>query len=112
VNFLSNFLTKKKKPVYGIATWTEGGKTTKCGIPWTYNNGMTVAVGDSSPFKCGQVLLISNKSTSQPKEILVMVVDEVKGYAPNKINLSKAAFEALGSPASVGIIEIDITPIS
>ncbi|MCA1031661.1 RlpA-like double-psi beta-barrel domain-containing protein [Bacillus timonensis] len=111
MNWLGNILTKKK-PMYGIATWTEGGKTTKCGMPWSYNNQMTVAVGAKSKFKCGQVLLVKNLSIEKPKELLVMVVDEVKEFAPTKINLHKEAFEALGSPASVGIIEVEITPIS
>ncbi|WP_052947378.1 hypothetical protein [Aneurinibacillus tyrosinisolvens] len=85
---------------------------TKCGIPWTYNNGMTAAVGESSPYKCNQVLKVKNISIPQPKEVFVVVVDEVKGFPPNKLNLHRDAFEALGSPASVGIIEIEITPVS
>jgi hypothetical protein len=92
-----------------MATWTEGGKTTKCGSSWSTNNYMTTSVGEDSPFKCGQVLLIRNMSTANPTEILVIVVDEVKGYAPNKLNLHK---KALGSNLDVGVIDIQITPIS
>ena len=102
---------KIRKTVQGLATWSTGGATTKCGIPWTYNEGMTTAVGDKSPYKCGQVLKVKNKSTQDQKEIMVVVVDQVKGFADNKLNLHKKAFEALGSSASVGIIEIEITPI-
>ena len=58
------------------------------------------------------MLLVKNISIDKPKEVLVIVVDEVKGYAPTKLNLHKKAFEALGSQASVGIIEVEFYPIS
>lgn len=109
---LSQIFKAKKKPIKGMATWTEGGQTTKCGLPWSTNNYMTAAVAKDSPYKCGQVLLIKNLSNAKPTELLVMVVDEVKGYAHNKINLHKKAFQALGSEPSVGVIDIEITPIS
>lgn len=103
-------LRPNKKPVQGLATWTDGGSTTKCGIPWSYNNYMTVAVGEGSPYKCGQVLKVKNVSNANPLEILVVVVDQVKGYPPNKLNLHRNAFNALGSSVSVGVIEVIITP--
>lgn len=105
----SNNISQKR--VRGQATWTEGGKTTKCGISWSYNNYITTAVGPNSPYKCGQTLKVSNISISTPKEIVVTVVDTVQGFPPNRLNLHKKAFEALGSPTSVGIIEIEITPM-
>lgn len=105
-------LIRRQKKVKGTAIWTKGGKVTKCNIPWTYNNSMTVAVGDNSPYKCGQALKIKNLSIPEPKEILVVVVDEVKGFPPNKLNLHEKAFEALGSSTGVGSIKIEITPIS
>jgi len=103
---------RNRKSVQGLATWTNGGTTTKCGIPWTYNNSMTVAVGENSPYKCGHIIKVKNLSTPEKKEIVVVVVDHVKGYPANKLNLNKKAFEALGSPTSVGMIEIEITPVS
>lgn len=109
---LGDIFKSKKKSVKGMATWTEGGQTTKCGLSWSTNNYMTVAVGKDSPYKCGQVLLIKNLSNSKPTELLVMVVDEVKGYANNKLNLHRKAFQALGSEPSIGIMDIEITPIS
>ncbi|WP_078410564.1 RlpA-like double-psi beta-barrel domain-containing protein [Priestia abyssalis] len=72
---------------------------------------MTAAVGEGSPYKCGQVLQIKNVSIPNPKEILVVVVDEVKGFPQNKLNLHEKAFEALGSKTSVGTIKIEITSV-
>lgn len=97
--------------VKGKATWTEGGKTTKCGTPWSVNNYMTTAVAVNSPYKCGQTLKVTNLSVATPEEITVTVVDTVEDFPLNYLNLHKRAFEALGSPASVGVINIEVTPV-
>lgn len=94
----------------GQATWTEGGPVTKCGIPWSENEYMTVAVGDNSPYQCGQTLKIRNLSLSGSRDILVTVVDHVSGYPPTRINLQRKAFEALGANPEQGVINIAITP--
>jgi hypothetical protein len=112
MRWLPRIFSSRPDPVSGIAIWTEGGRVTKCGKPWSYNNNLTVAVSDKSPYKCGQVLKVRNISIAQPKEIQVVVVDQVKGFPPYKINLSKTAFEALGSPSSTGVIEVEITPVT
>lgn len=32
----------RQQPIRGQATWTDGGQVTKCGIPWSDNEYMTV----------------------------------------------------------------------
>jgi hypothetical protein len=101
----------RQQSVRGQATWTDGGQITQCGIPWSDNQYMTVSVGTNAPYRCGQTLKIQNLSSPNQKEILVKVVDQVPGYPANKINLHRRAFLALGSDPSVGIIDIEITPL-
>ncbi|WP_018922840.1 RlpA-like double-psi beta-barrel domain-containing protein [Salsuginibacillus kocurii] len=96
--------------VQGQATWTEGGEVTKCGIPWSTDDYMTVAVGKDAPYRCGQELHITNLSTPQQEEIKVTVVDEVPGYEPNQISLHREAFEELGVSPDVGVIQVEIEP--
>jgi hypothetical protein len=100
----------RQQPVRGQATWTDGGQVTQCNIPWSHNEYMTVAVGTNTPYRCGQTLKIRNMSSASPKEILVEVVDQVQGYPPNKINLHRKAFLALGADPSLGVINIEIIP--
>lgn len=97
--------------IRGTATWTNGGPITKCGIPWSTNNYMTVAISPQSPYRCGQKLRIRNLSSQFPREIVVTVVDTVEGFPRNRINLHRRAFEALGAPTSIGLISVEITPI-
>ncbi|WBX81582.1 hypothetical protein PD280_07775 [Virgibacillus salarius] len=52
----------RQQPVSGQATWTDGGQITQCGIPWSDNLYMTAAVGENSPYQCGQTLKIRNLS--------------------------------------------------
>ncbi|WP_246206583.1 DUF3889 domain-containing protein [Virgibacillus ihumii] len=99
----------RQQTIQGQATWTEGGPVTKCGIPWSANQYMTVAVSPDAPFKCGQTLKISNPAIPQ-REIIVTVVDEVPGYPPNRINLHRLAFTALGANPSQGMINVLINP--
>lgn len=101
---------ERQQAVRGQATWTEGGPVTECGIPWSANDYMTVAVGANAPYRCGQTLKVRNLSTPEHKEIYVKVVDEVMGYPSNRINLHRRAFEALGSNLQVGVINIEISP--
>ncbi|MFC7064189.1 DUF3889 domain-containing protein [Halobacillus seohaensis] len=98
----------RQQPVQGQASWTEGGAVTQCGIPWSNNRYMTVAVGRNSPYQCGQTLKVTRPSTG--KSVLVMVVDQVPEYQANKINLHRRAFETLGASPDVGIINVEITP--
>lgn len=100
----------RQQPVRGQATWTKGGKVTKCGIPWSLNRYLTAAVGANSPYKCGQTLKIRNLTTPGSREIIVTVVDQVAGFPVNRINLHRRAFEALGANPSLGVINIDIIP--
>lgn len=99
---------EREKSVKGHATWSEGGKITKCSIPWSHNEFMTTAVGSNSPYKCGEVLLVKNLANN--KEIKVTVVDEIRGYPSNRISLHRKAFEALGANLDEGIINIEIMP--
>lgn len=99
---------ERLKAVKGHATWSEGGKITKCKIPWSHNDFMTTAVGSNSPYKCGEVLLVKNLANN--KEIRVTVVDEIRGYPTNRISVHRRAFEALGAKLDEGIINIEITP--
>ncbi|WP_079530032.1 DUF3889 domain-containing protein [Halobacillus hunanensis] len=98
----------RQQPVRGQATWTEGGQVTQCGIPWSENHYMTAAVGENSPYQCGQTLKIRNLASQ--REVLVTIVDKVPGYPPNKINLHRQAFQTLGGNLDAGVINIEITP--
>ncbi|MBP2078020.1 DUF3889 domain-containing protein [Oceanobacillus polygoni] len=100
----------RQQSVRGQATWTDGGQVTKCGMAWSDNAYMTAAVGETSPYTCGQTLKIRNISAPYGREIIVKVVDQVAGYPANRINLHRRAFEALGVNPSVGVINIEIIP--
>ncbi|WP_085522313.1 DUF3889 domain-containing protein [Tuberibacillus sp. Marseille-P3662] len=97
----------RQQPVRGQATWTEGGQVTACGIPWSDNHYMTVAVGENTSYQCGETLKVKNLSTQ--RDVLVTVVDRVQGYPANRINLHREAFEALGTSPDVGVINVEIT---
>ncbi len=101
----------RQQAVRGQATWTEGGPVTECGMPWSTNNFMTVAVGPGAPYQCGETIRVKNMSSPDHKEISVRVVDEVEGYPANRINLHRKAFEALGANLSEGIINVEIKPL-
>jgi hypothetical protein len=101
---------QRQQPVSGHATWTLGGQTTKCGIPWSENGYMTAAVGETSPYNCGQSLKIRHYTNLGPREVIVTIVDEVRGFPPNRINLHRRAFEALGARPEQGVIPIEIIP--
>lgn len=107
---MSPYYSTRQQHITGQATWTEGGSITKCGIPWSHNHFMTVAVGAHAPYHCGQTLKIRNLSVPGSKEILVTVVDQVEGYPANKINLHRKAFEALGATLDMGVINVEIIP--
>ncbi|WP_226037796.1 DUF3889 domain-containing protein [Aquibacillus saliphilus] len=96
----------RQQVIRGQATWTEGGQTTKCGIPWSENQYMTAAVGEDTPYQCGQTLKIRSLSTG--RELIVTIVDTVPGFPPNRINLHQKAFVALGANPDVGLINIEI----
>ncbi|MEC1720843.1 DUF3889 domain-containing protein [Schinkia azotoformans] len=100
----------RQRPIRGQATWTTGGQVTKCGIPWSKNEYMTVAVGENSPYKCGQTLKIRNLTSPGQREIIVTIVDTVAGYPTNKVNLHRNAFIALGANPSIGVINVEIIP--
>ncbi|RDY67290.1 DUF3889 domain-containing protein [Halobacillus trueperi] len=97
-----------RQPVRGQATWTEGGEVTKCGIPWSNNRYMTAAVGQNSPYQCGQTIKVKNLANQ--RVVLVTVVDQVPNYPENKINLHRKAFETLGASVDLGVINVEITP--
>ncbi|RSL31494.1 DUF3889 domain-containing protein [Salibacterium salarium] len=99
---------ERQQTVWGQATWTEGGPVTKCNMAWSDNQYMTTAVGENSPYECGQALKVRNLNTG--REMIVTVVDEVAGYPNNRLNLHRRAFEALGSNPNVGVMDIEITP--
>ncbi|WP_245799142.1 DUF3889 domain-containing protein [Virgibacillus siamensis] len=99
----------RQQTIRGQATWTEGGPVSKCGIPWSANEYMTVAVSPESPYQCGQTLKITNPAIPQ-REVIVTVVDVVPGAPPNRINLQKRAFTALGANPAQGVISVEITP--
>lgn len=99
----------RQQPLIGQATWTDGGPITQCGIPWSHNQFMTVAVGQNTPYYCGQELTIRNR-TAPFREITVTVVDKVPNYPPNRVNLHRRAFTALGANPSLGVLEVDIIP--
>ncbi|WP_102028421.1 DUF3889 domain-containing protein [Salirhabdus sp. Marseille-P4669] len=104
----SNHYYHRQRPVRGQATWTDGGQVTNCGIPWSENQYMTVAVGEQSPFTCGQTIKVRHYTSLGPREVIVTVVDKVRGYPANRLNLHKRAFEALGARPEVGVINIEI----
>lgn len=101
----------QRDAILGKANWTWGGMPTKCEIPWKTNNHMTVAVGEKSPFKCGQKLKVKNISFIPHREVIVTVVDQVKTNQPNQLTLHRKAFEALDVSPTVGVINVEITPI-
>ncbi|MFD2705783.1 DUF3889 domain-containing protein [Salibacterium lacus] len=98
----------RQQTIQGQATWTQGGPVTKCGMSWSSYHYMTAAVGESSPYSCGQNLKIRYPVTG--REMIVTVVDQVAGYPPNRLNLQKQVFEALGADPATGVIPIEITP--
>src|SRR5690625_4055962 len=104
------YVPDRQQAIRGQATWTNGGPVTECGIPCSTNEYMTVAVGEHTPFKCGETLKVKNLSVAGEREVIVTVVDRVAGYPPNIINLHRRAFEALGANPSVGVINVEITP--
>lgn len=100
-----------RQPVLsGQATWTDGGRVTQCGIPWSYSEYMTAAVGVNSHYQCGQTLKVRNLSTQNQREVIVTIVDKVPGFPADKINLHRKAFEALGADPTVGVINIEFEP--
>ncbi len=101
---------RQQVPIQGQATWTYGGQVTQCGIPWSENQYMTVAVGYNTPYRCGQLLKVTHMTAQGPKEVIVTIVDRVRGYPPNRINLHRRAFEALGARPEQGVINVSITP--
>ncbi|WP_068675570.1 DUF3889 domain-containing protein [Oceanobacillus sp. Castelsardo] len=106
------FTMDERQPVHGQVTWTYGGPVTKCELPWSENNYMTAAVGEDSPYRCGQFIRLKNIQAPYGREIVVMVVDEVEGYPSNRINIHRKAFEALGVNPSVGVLNVEIIPAS
>lgn len=102
------YYADRQQSMQGQATWTEGGPTTQCNIPWSHNRYMTAAVGVNTPYQCGQTIKVMYPPTQ--RELLVTVVDRVPDYPPNKINLHRKAFETLGANTEMGIINVEITP--
>ncbi|RKQ33899.1 DUF3889 domain-containing protein [Oceanobacillus halophilus] len=100
----------RQQPINGQVTWTEGGDVTKCDIPWSENEYMTAAVGEDSPYQCGQLLKIRNVAAPYGREIIVMIVDEVAGFPPNRVNVHRKAFEALGVNPNIGVLNVEIIP--
>lgn len=100
----------RQQSVSGQATWTEGGQLTKCGIPWSDNWYMTAAVGENSPYQCGQLLRVYYPVTG--RSILVEVVDEVPGFPDNEINVHRRVFETLGANPQAGVIDIQFSSVS
>src|SRR5690625_2321417 len=106
----NSYPTNRQQTIRGQATWTNGGPITECGIPWSTNEYMTVAVGEHTPYKCGETIKVKNISVAGEREVIVTVVDRVAGYTSNRDNLHRKAFEALGANPSVGIVNVEITP--
>ncbi|ADU30546.1 RlpA-like double-psi beta-barrel domain-containing protein [Evansella cellulosilytica] len=98
----------RQQPMRSQATWTDGGEVTSCGLSWSQNNNMTVAVSYGSPFQCGQRLKVRNLSNE--KELVVIVVDHLQSDDTSKITLHKKAFEALGENLETGIIHVEVSP--
>ncbi|MFD2046510.1 DUF3889 domain-containing protein [Ornithinibacillus salinisoli] len=109
LNDISSISWLRQQPISGRATWTEGGPTTQCGIPWSTNEYMTVAVGENAPYQCGQSMKVRNPSIPG-REVIVTVVDKIAGVNGNRINLHRRAFEALGANPSIGVINVEIIP--
>lgn len=99
----------RQQPVRGEATWTEGGEVTRCGIPWSHNQFMTVGVGANTPYRCGETLVVRNLSDPE-QQISVTVVDQIGDADQDIITLHRTAFEALGADVEVGIINVEILP--
>ncbi|MUK90406.1 DUF3889 domain-containing protein [Ornithinibacillus sp. L9] len=97
----------RQQPVSGRATWTEGGPTTQCGIPWSTNEYMTVAVGQNSPYQCGQSIKVRNPAIPG-REVIVTVVDKVSSGDASQITLHRRAFEALGANPDIGVLNVEI----
>ncbi|MBU8790760.1 YqzG/YhdC family protein [Oceanobacillus caeni] len=106
------FAYDERQPVHGQVTWTYGGPVTKCEMPWSENNYMTVAVARNSPYRCGQFIRLRNIQAPYGREVVVKVVDEVKDYPPNRLNIHRNAFEALGVNPNVGVLNVEIIPAS
>ncbi|MFD2637868.1 DUF3889 domain-containing protein [Piscibacillus salipiscarius] len=102
------FFDGRQQVIQGQATWTEGGQVTQCNIPWSDNEYQTVAVSPRSGFQCGQSLKVRNPQNT--REVIVEVVDSVPNNPPNRINLHKRAFEALGVDPDVGVLNVEIIP--
>ncbi|WP_440894726.1 DUF3889 domain-containing protein [Amphibacillus sp. Q70] len=94
----------RQNMVSGQATWTDGGQTTQCNIPWSHNQYMTVAVSNQSSYQCGQLIKVVNPQNG--REVLVTVVDVVPNAPINRLNLHRRAFEALGANLGMGILSI------
>jgi hypothetical protein len=99
---------ERQQAIKGQATWTSGGQKTKCGLPWSTNQFMTVAVGENTTYQCGESLKVRNPVNG--REVIVTIVDEVRGYPQNRINLHRRAFQALGATLNQGVINVEITP--
>jgi hypothetical protein len=106
--YLNSTDQERQQVIKGQATWTSGGQVTKCGLPWSTNQFMTVAVGENTPYQCGESLKVRNPITG--REVILTVVDQVRGYPQNKINIHRRAFEALGANLNQGVINVEITP--
>lgn len=98
----------RQQVIQGQATWTTGGQETKCGIPWSKNDYMTVAVGGNSPYQCGDAIKVRNPANG--REVIVTIVDEVRGFPNNRINLHQRAFETLGVHLDQGTLNVEIIP--
>ncbi|MDG5788362.1 DUF3889 domain-containing protein [Evansella sp. AB-P1] len=110
-NYIQHYNSEvRQQPARGQASWTDGGQVTRCGIPWSHNQFMTVAVGVNAPYRCGDILIIRNLTSPGQREITVTVVDQVTNYPANKINLHRNAFEALGANLNEGVINVEIIP--
>ncbi|MBM7677304.1 rare lipoprotein A [Gracilibacillus alcaliphilus] len=94
--------------INGQATWTEGGATTQCNLPWSHNQYMTAAVSSQSPYQCGQLIKVIYPQNG--REVIVTVVDAVPNAPATRINLHRKAFEALGVNPAVGVIPIQFEP--
>ncbi|GAE94533.1 hypothetical protein JCM21714_3695 [Gracilibacillus boraciitolerans JCM 21714] len=99
---------QRQNYIKGQATWTEGGTTTQCNIPWSYYQYMTAAVSSNSPYQCGQTLKVKNPQNA--REIIVTVVDSVPNVSATNINLHRKAFEALGANPAIGVLAIEFQP--
>ncbi|MDX8045090.1 DUF3889 domain-containing protein [Gracilibacillus sp. S3-1-1] len=94
----------RQQMVDGVAAWTDGGSITQCGIAWSHNQYMTVAVSSNSPYQCGQTIKVRNPQNA--REVTVTVVDTIPNAPPTGMNLHRRAFEALGANPSVGLLDV------